>query len=572
MAKPTLSISTPAGVVALAALALACTGVVGEGDEKAGGSGSGSGSTSGTGATSGAGGGATLPAGQDPGTKAMHRLNTAEYNATVMDVLGTTLQPANASWRGGEIDGWDNIATQLGVDDAQWERYFNAAEQLAEEVFANPALKARYVTCALTDDPTCVKGIISNAGLHIFRRPLSDAEVDTYFAAYTAARTGKEVETGQGVVPIGDDHDGALKVVLRALLSSAEFLYRIEIDPDPNSTVGHEVSAYELASRLSYFLWSSAPDDALLAAAGDNSLRDDAVLGAQVDRMLADAKVSRLIENFAGQWLGGRLVEQKAFDAAVYPDWNPDLAGAAKRELYSYFALFLSGSRPWTEFLKADVNFLEPPLASLYGISGSGMTTDTTDTRFGFLGLSGFLAISSVAARTSPTLRGRWILQNLMCVKPQPPPAMVPELEEENPDISNLSVRERLEAHRTNPACAGCHAVIDPYGLALENFDGIGRYRTAYPNGAPIDATAEVPGLAPFSGLAGLSDLVSQDPGFMACVGEKLLTYGLGRLMTEADKPYLEAVRTEWVANPTLPSLVRLLVLSEPFRYRRGGQ
>jgi hypothetical protein len=562
MARSTFYTRTPLGVVALGALALACTGVVGGEEEK----GSGPGGPSGTGAT-GSGGivDPGVPLTEDPGRKDMHRLNTAEYNATVKDVLGTQLQPANPSWRGGEIDGWDNIASQLGVDDTQYERYFTAANDLAEEFFANPALKARYVTCATTDDATCVNGIINNAGLHIFRRPLSTEEVATYFKAYQGART------------IGDDHDQSLKVVLRALLSSAEFLYRIEIDPDPASTTPHAVTAYELASRLSYFLWSSAPDDALLAAAADSSLVADAGLGAAVDRMLTDAKAQRLIENFAGQWLGGRKIAEKTVDPAVYPDWNPDLAGAAQRELYAYFGEFLSGARPWNTFLSADVNFLEPPLAALYGVAGTGRTEVTTDTRYGFLGLGGFLAASSVAARTSPTLRGRWILQNLLCNKPADPPPMVPELEEQSADLSNLSIREKLEAHRANPACAGCHSIIDPYGLALEEYDGIGKYRTSYPDGTPIDASAVVPptdvnpqGLT-FSGLNGLSQAVGADPRFMTCVGSKLLTYGLGRLTTESDKPYLKTITDAWAANPTLPALIRSLALSAPFRYRHGG-
>ncbi|HVJ21649.1 MAG TPA: DUF1592 domain-containing protein [Polyangiaceae bacterium] len=568
MATRTWRIPTPAGVVALGALALACTGVIEDGEGKNGSPGGpGSGSGAGSGAGTGNPPGTQIPLAEDPGRKDMHRLNSAEYNATVLDVLGTTLQPANASWRGGEIEGFDNIATQLGIDDTQYERYFNAADALAEEVFASPDLKGRYVTCATVDDAACVQGIISNAGLHIFRRPLTQEEVGTYYKGYQAARA------------LGDDHDLSLKVVLRGLLSSAEFLYRIEFDPDPTSNVPHPVAAYELASRLSYFLWSSAPDDTLLGAAADNSITTDAGLIAAVDRMLTDGKASRLIENFSGQWLGARQVMNHAADATIYPTWNPELAAASSREVYQYFAEFLLTERSWLDFLKADINFVEAPLAALYGVTAPtpGRMEITTDNRAGYFGLAGFLANSSMAARTSPTLRGRWILINMLCVHPEPPPANVPELED-SVDVAALSVRERLEAHRANPACAGCHSVIDPYGLALEQFDGIGAYRTAYADGTVIDASTTLPPLesypqgTSFTGLAGLADTVTQDPKFTSCVGEKLLTYGLGRVMGDTDKPYLTAVRDEWVAQgtPSLRSLIRSLVLSDPFRLRRG--
>jgi len=556
-------IPTPAGVVALGALALACTGVVQSEDSKSDGGGS---TTGASGGTTGTGGTAALT--KDPGRKDMHRLNSAEYNATVTDVLGTSQQPANATWRGGEIDGWDNIATQLGIDDTQYERYFNAAEALVEEVFASPTLKGRYITCATVDDAACVQGIINSAGLHIFRRPLSVEEVGTYYKAYQGARA------------LGDDHDMSLKVVLRALLSSAEFLYRIEFDPNPASIEPHPVAAYELASRLSYFLWSSAPDDVLLTAAADNSITTDAVLSAAVDRMLLDGRAQRLIDNFAGQWLGARQVAQHAVDPAIYGAWTPELADAAGRELYQYFGEFLLQDRPWTDFLKADFNFVEGSLAELYGVTApaAGMTRTeiTTDNRAGFFGLSGFLALSSMSSRTSPTLRGRWILINMLCVHPEPPPPGVPELEETG-DVANLSVREKLEQHRTNPACASCHSVIDPYGLALEQFDGIGRFRTAYPNGTNIDPATSLPPLnsypngVSFTGLSGLSDVVSQDPAFTSCVAQKLFTYGLGRLVADTDKPYIEAVHTGWVQQaPTLRSLIRSLVLADTFRYRRG--
>jgi hypothetical protein len=251
---------------------------------------------------------ATVPV--DPGTKDIHRLNSAEYNATVADVLGTTLQLADSSWRGGELGGFDNVASVLNVDDELYGKYFEAATKIADDVFASSA-KSRVVTCTQADDDACVQSIIGKTGLRLFRRPLSTEEVATYRKVYAAARG------------LGEAHDGSIKQVLRALLSSTEFLYRIEIDP-PNSVEKHPLNAYELASRLSYFLWSSAPDDALLSAAGDGSLLDAQTLATSVDRMLADpVKSRRLVQNFSGQWLGARKLPQHAVDPTVYPDWSP---------------------------------------------------------------------------------------------------------------------------------------------------------------------------------------------------------------------------------------------------------
>ena len=267
--------------------ASACTGQIGDIAESRAGSGSGSGAGVGTGSGPSTGSGSTVaggsggttmpPLGVDPGTKGVHRLNSNEYNATVADVLGTKLQPANLHWRGGEIAGFDNIATVLGVDEAQYKRYFDAAGAIANDVFANVATKSQ--DRHLRDH----RRHAMRAGHHL--RPPGCASsgarsartrVATYVKVYTAARA------------LGEDHEGSLKQVLRALLSSAEFLYRIEFDPNPSSLDKHPLSAFELASRLSYFLWSSAPDDALLASAADNSLTQNATLESAVDRMLDD--------------------------------------------------------------------------------------------------------------------------------------------------------------------------------------------------------------------------------------------------------------------------------------------
>jgi len=292
--------------------------------------------------------------GVDPGSKGIHRLNDAEYNATVADVLGTKLQPANSSWLGGELGGFDNMAAVLDIDEEQYARYFEAAGNIADDVFASPTLRAKVVVCT-TDDVACAKSIIANTAKRLFRRPLAPQEVATFQKVYEEARR------------LGQNHEAAAKQVLRALLCSAEFLYRIEFDGNAKPGSKHLVDPYELASRLSYCLWSSAPDDALFAAAGDDSLGDDEKIVAAVDRMLADAKATRFIENFSGQWLGTRKLPDHAASTAVYPGWSSQLADSMAKEMYQYFGEFLKSDRSWLDFMKADLNFVDGPLAKHYG-------------------------------------------------------------------------------------------------------------------------------------------------------------------------------------------------------------
>ena len=573
-----IKVVTISSALAMSIALAGCTGMVTGSD----GNGAGPGPTGSAGIGNGAGGGSAAgggapvgggaPTATTPGLDLMHRLNTAEYNATVTDVLGTKLQPATANWRGGEVEGFDNIAAVLGVDDAQLGLYVDAAEQLSIDVFANADLKAKVLTCSTTDDMACVKTIIQQQGLKLFRRPVSDAEVTTYSKVYTTTRTN------------GEDHAGAVRHVLWSLLSSAEFLYRMEFDN--GVATKHAVTGYELASRLSYFLWSSAPDDALLAAAP--SLTDDAAINASVDRMLADTtKSGRLVTNFGGQWLGARKIVPHPVDKDVYPMWSTDIANAASNEIYAYFNEFVRTDAPWTDFLKKDLNFVTAPLATLYGIPGvTGATPQrmqyTTDNRSGFMSLIGFLALSSVDRRSSPTLRGKWVLSNLLCSPPQPPPVGVPELGEGNGGTGapvSTNVRDVLEAHRAAPACKACHSVLDPFGLALEQFDGIGAYRTAYPDGSAIDSSTELPpsdsfpqGLK-FAGLDGAQSTISADPRFQTCITEKLYTYGLGRALSTEDKANSAAITKTWQSGPlTVSKLLHNLAASTPFRSRTPAQ
>lgn len=555
-------------LLALSFTLAGCTGMV-SGDPMAmGSSGAGSGAPDAH-AGNGNGGGGPPSGPVDPGFTKMRLLNIDEYNATVKDVLGTALQPASAAadWRFGQSEDFDNIADSLSVSDKQVGQYFQAAQDIAADVFKSDALRGRIVTCSVADDSACVTSIINATGLRVLRRPLLDTEVAAYAKAYAFARAN------------GEDHNGSIEHVLTAMLTGPEFLYRMEFDGAETGV--HPVSGYELASRLSYFLWSSAPDDALLAAAA--TLSDEAVLSTTVERLLADQKSERFISNFAGQWLGARKALQHPVKSDVYPKWNPQVAAAASAEITSYFTDFLRSDRPWTDFMKADINFVNAPLAEFYGMpnptgEGTQRVEYTGDGRKGFLGLVGFLAETSVDRRSAPTIRGKFVLLNFLCSPTPPAPATAGKLEDKG-DPTNQNIREVLKAHRVMVSCGGCHNVMDPFGLALENYDGIGQLRTKYPNGDTVDISTELPvsdsfpeGLK-FSGMDGAQDAIARDPRFKDCLSQKLLTFGLGRALDKEDKK--SALKITAAADKdgiTIKKAVRALALSEPFRVRNAAK
>jgi hypothetical protein len=575
-------VATWLGVVGTLTLLVGCTGVLNGKDDKGpdgmntGTAGSGTNAGGGLGAGgAGAVGGATAMGGSapyvpqaevDPGTKPMHRLNDAEYNNSVHDALGVAQAPADWSKGQGELYGFDNIAELLGTDSKTFQSFFTAAGKVAEEVMTTPALKSAFITCNAAD-AACQQTVISQAALKLFRRPAVPEELVTYGKVYTAA------------AGLGESPENSLKHVLRSMLSSAEFLYRIELDPTPNSQTPHKLGAYELASRLSYFLWSSGPDQALFDAAASGKLLDTAELGTQVDRLLQDDKGQRLVMNFGGQWLSIRQLAGHAVDAGVFPTWTPAITAAEMEEAYRFFNEFARGAQPWSGFLKADFNFVNADLAKLYGMpapAGAGLqlVQNTTDHRYGFLGLGQFLTVSSYNHRTAPTLRARRILDQIMCAPPPQPPAnlTIPPLDGDSgtAEAAQQNIRARLEEHRKNPVCAACHATFDAVGMALENFDAIGQYRATYPNGAPVDASGTVNGQS-VVGLDGLTNLLSSDPRFMSCVAEKLFIYSLGRGIEQTDRPYLDNVTHAWQsATAVLPMLIKDLVQADTFRSRRG--
>jgi hypothetical protein len=517
-----------------------------------------------------AGQGGAAAQSSDVGRVDLHRLNNTEYDNTVRDLLGVTSTPARSFIADEKALGFDSIAAALGMTDAQYEQYFSAADELVERTFADAALRKRIVTCtpAVNADPkVCTRQIVTSFGLRAWRRPLETAEVDALLSVAQAARD------------LGESFDASIAQVVKGMLSAPAFLYRVELDADPNSKTAHPLNGYELASRLSYLVWSTLPDQRLFDLAKDNKLQDDATLDKELDRMLADARAENFSSSFAGQWLGLRDLKSHQVEPTVFPQWNEGLRSAMIREGQLYFDEFLHGGRSFDEFFSAPVNFVDPGLAKLYGIatpSGSGLAqrvTQATKERQGFLGLASFLTMTSFSYRTAPTLRGKWVLENLLCQSIAPPPADVPKLDEaaSGGDLSQLNVRERLAEHRKNPTCAACHTLLDPIGLGLENFDAIGQHRSEYSPGDAVDASGMLPNGSSFNGLTELADILARDTRLQDCASQKLLTYALSRELVMSDKGYLDDLRAAWPqTDKTLQSLLRLIVHSDPFQQRRG--
>jgi hypothetical protein len=371
-------------------------------------------------------------------------------------------------------------------------------------------------------------------------------------------------------------------MALQRMLVSPEFLFRIERDPVPQSGMApdtaYRISDLELASRLSFFLWSSIPDDELLGLAERGRLKDPAVLEQQVQRMLADSRSKALVSNFAGQWLYLRNVRAVFPDPQAFPDFDENLREAFQRETELFFESTLREDRSVLDLLDANYTFLNERLARHYGvpnIRGSHFRRVplSDEQRRGLLGHGSILTVTSYANRTSPVLRGKWVLDNILGTPPPPPPPNVPDLEDRAEDGRLLSVRQRMEQHRANPACASCHRQMDPLGFALENFDALGRWRTA--DGAtPIDASGVLSDGTKFQGPAGLRNvLLSRPEQFVCTVTEKLLMYALGRRVEYYDAPAVRKILREAASNDyRWSSIILGIVNSTAFQMRRSRE
>ena len=397
-----------------------------------------------------------------------------------------------------------------------------------------------------------------------FRRPVSDADLTTPMRFFREASAAEGFEAG-------------IEAGVGAILVNPEFLFRVERDPEGfRAPRAYRISDLNLASRLSFFLWSSIPDDELLTVAERGDLHRPRVLERQVRRMLADDRALNLVRNFGDQWLHLRNLDSVTPDLRLFPDFDDNLRQAFRRETELHFETVLREDRSVLALLKADYTFLNERLARHYGIPnvhGSQfrrVALDRDSVRGGLLRQGSVLTVTSYATRTSPVLRGKWILDNLLGLPPSPPPPNVPNLKE-NTIAANLSVRERLAEHRANVQCASCHNLIDPPGFALENFDAVGRWRTLE-EGKPVDAAGGLPDGSAFDGVAGLeAGLLKRPELFASALTENLLTFALGRGVEHYDAPAVrKIVRDAAQDNYRLSSIIVGLAKSPPFTMRKS--
>jgi hypothetical protein len=373
--------------------------------------------------------------------------------------------------------------------------------------------------------------------------------------------------------------DAGIEMALRAILTSPEFLFRIERDPaNARPNQNYRINDVELASRLSFFLWSSIPDDELLNLATQNKLHEPAVLEQQARRMMADSRSSALVTNFAGQWLYLRNLAAAVPDARLFPDFDDNVRQAMQKETELFFDSIVREDHSVMDLLGANYTFLNERLARHYGIpnvhgSNFRRVTLPADTmRGGLLGQGSILTVTSYGNRTSPVLRGKWILENILGTPPPPPPGNVPPLGDVSPVDKPLTMRERMAQHRANTACSGCHQLMDPIGLAVENFDAVGRWRNRGEGDTAIDGAGALPSGATFMGVAGLRKaLLDRPDAFTTTVTEKLLTYAVGRGLDYYDAPTVRAItRDARNKDYRFSSLIAGVIKSTPFQMRRS--
>lgn len=422
--------------------------------------------------------------------------------------------------------------------------------------------RTRIMICdpVVDGEAQCGRDVLAAFARRAWRRPATADEVERLYQIVAGAKaSGQDFETG-------------LRVALQAVLVSPYFVFRVELDPDPTGLDPHPLSDHELASRLSYFLWSSMPDDALLAAADQGTLSDPDVLVAEARRLLEDPRAHALVDNFTGQWWLIRNVSVAFKDVVMFPEWNDAMKQSMRRELELLAASFVLADRDMREMLTTTRSFVDQRLASHYGLAGQFsddfVEVDFADQPFrGVLMRAGLMTVLSHAARTSAVKRGKWVLESLLCQSPPPPP---PGVDTALPTGEGKTQREILEAHREDPKCIGCHVAMDPLGFGLEHYGPLGQWRDL-DNGLPIDPSGTLPNGLPFADGLEMTTLISEEPGFVECVARKTMIYALGRNTGVGDLPYLQDLYADFATGEyQFSDLVVALVTSDVFRQRRG--
>ena len=415
------------------------------------------------------------------------------------------------------------------------------------------------------DEEQCATSILTRVAHRAWRRPVTSVEAARLLRFYRMGKT----DSGE--------FEGGLELGLKSILVSPHFLFRVEREPVVRTADVYRITDLELASRLSFFLWSSIPDETLLGLAERGELKRPDVLERQVRRMLADPRASALTANFAGQWLHLRNLASMKPDPVLFPEFDADLRDAMQRETEMFFEAVVREDRSVLDFLDAPFTYLNQRLAAYYGVGGvEGQRLRRVDLpagmRGGVLTMASVLTVTSYPTRTSPVIRGKWVLENLLGAPPPPPPPEVPALQE-SAIGKTISMRQQIELHRANPSCAVCHAKMDPIGFALENYDAVGRWRTKE-GGFEIDASGRMPSGESFQSASELKRILRAHPDeFLLCLTEKLLTYALGRGVERNDKPLVRAMARDAAGDDyKFSSIVLGIVRSAPFQMRRAAE
>lgn len=515
--------------------------------------GSDSGSSGGTGAESGD---------TEPGSCAptplrvgLQRLTRAEYNRTVADLFGVTSAPADAFPPDSATSGFDNNAKSLTVSPQLASLLLDAAESVAAEAMANQG--GTIIACDPAVTTTCARDTLAALALRVYRRPPSDAEM------------GDLLDLVADSTAEGDAFPGAIEHALAGMLMSPQFLYK-SVPPDGVVPEGGTIVAlddFALATRLSYFLWGSTPDDDLLARASEGTLRDRETLRAEFDRMLLDPKTAALYEGFATQWLQLGKLAAATPDPATFPEFDEDLRAEMLEETRLFFEKLRERDGSALELVTSNETWANASLAGIYGVQGpSGewfepIETDATR-RAGVLTMPAILTMTSGPTAPNIVKRGVWLAESILCAAPPPPAAGVPP---EPMPMPGETERERLARHRLDPSCASCHDLIDPLGFGLESYDGLGRWRDEA-DGAPVDNLGTLPDGSTYAGAVEMAGLLATGDSFPRCVTTKLMTYSLGRAMEGGDVCVVDAIAAEHVTvDGSFSELLWSVVTSDQF-------
>ncbi|MBN1206191.1 MAG: DUF1592 domain-containing protein [Myxococcaceae bacterium] len=499
----------------------------------------------------------------------IRRLNQTEYWNTIRELLGPGATTAQVLPADDQVGGYDNNAQVLGISPVLLEKYALAAEELVTSTLAptNAQGRARLLTCDFSgaNEEPCARQILASFGRRAWRRLVVPEEVSRLLALVKASRSA------------GDAFEVALGVGLQAILTSPRFLFRVELDPVPGAPSAHALDDFELATRLSYFLWSTTPDEELLAAAEIGTLRQAAELERQVRRMLADPRAQALVDNFAGQWLRTRQLALAQPSPTLFPTYaSRQLAQAMATETAMVFAELLQADRSILDLVDADFTYVNASLAAHYGLPGSFDPSRFTrvalppeSQRRGVLTHGSILTLNATPTRNSTVKRGKWVLSRLLCDEPPPPPPSVPQL---SSGPTTGSLRQRMEQHVSNPVCAACHQKMDPIGFALEHYDAIGAWR-AKDGEYTIDARGTLPDGRSFDGALELAGTLKEDPALPACLVRHLFTYALGREPEAADQEALAQLTQSFQSRGhRMRELLVQVALSPSFRMRRAQQ